>query len=490
MKENHLIIIILALMMTSCHTPENEITIIGKIVGKVPEFIEYTVPVNNVSFLLFEESVRPDSLGNFQIVMDIDKASFIELSKSHVQYGVFVAEPGMDYHIFIDTELHENGFRVEAENKAGQDMYNRLYKSEADMEREAIKYIKDSIVSELKYNISNIEKIEIAQFKELLINNVISEDFYNLVKTDREYFYSGVLSMIYYIKIIMNSRSNVEWNEDEFKDMWKGIYQSLPVTNSDFMSSPWFYYYVRNYLQYNEIINEQFSNEYQQELYKQGALQTHKINLAKQFLIEPQLEYYYAAHIKMASFGKNYEKELIELFNQFKEDYPSSKYLPFLEPEINSIVKFHELQDESFGDGIKFIDASQNNDSFDIIIEELKGKKVYFDIWATWCAPCKVEFGHKENLKKLLKTNNIETLYISIDKDERAKQWEDMIKYYDLKGYHIRANEELKKDLTEIIGGRSGIPRYFLVDESGNIVNKMAEPPSRIEKLYKQIIEM
>ena len=65
-----------------------------------------------------------------------------------------------------------------------------------------------------------------------------------------------------------------------------------------------------------------------------------------------------------------------------------------------------------------------------------------------------------------------------------------MIKYYNLDGYHIRANEKLTKDLTEIIGGRYGIPRYLLIDENGNIVNKMAEPPSRIELLHNQIIEM
>lgn len=489
MKISQIILSVLVLTLISCQNTNKKIIITGKITGEIPENIEYTVPVNNISYFLFEESVEPDSLGNFEIQMELEKASVIELSKSYEQYGALIAEPGMDYHIFIDTDK-ENGFMVEGENKKGQDMYNQLYKSEADMETEAIKFFKDSVVSDLKGRINNIKKVEMAEFKELLNANVISEAFFNLVEMDRTYFYQGVLSMIPYLKISWNSRNNIEWNEDEFKNMWREIYQSNPVTNSAFMASPWFYYYVRSYLQYHEITDKEFNNEYLGELYKQGLLNTHKINNAKEFLSGDALEYYYAALLQMSSMGKNYEKELITLFNQFKNDYPSSKYTRFVEPEIQSIVKYHELKKKSFSDGIKFIDNSKNTNSFDEIIEQLKGKKVYVDIWATWCAPCKVEFGHKESLKKLLKANNIETLYISIDKDDRVEQWEDMIKFYDLNGFHIRANKELNTNLTEIIGGRYGIPRYFLVDEEGNILNKMAHPPSQIQKLENQISEM
>jgi thiol-disulfide isomerase/thioredoxin len=365
-----------------------------------------------------------------------------------------------------------------------------VYNSEADMEIEAMKFFNDTIISKIKQDLDKKEKMEMDQFQELLNDKMISEEFFNLVRSDRAYFYKGVLSMIASIKYMVNARRNNNLKDDDFRNMWFEAYETHPVTNPDLLRSPWFFYYVQNYLRYFEFTDTSFGIDAQEELYKQGLLQTHKIENAKKYLSDSVLEYYIAASLSYASFSKNYEKELISLFDQFKEDYPSSKYLPFLEPEIKSIVKFHELKDESFGDGIKFIDVSQNNDSFDGIIDGLKGKKVYVDIWATWCAPCKVEFGHKKNLNKLLKINNIETLYISIDKDERAKQWEDMIKYYDLKGFHIRANEELNKNLTEIIGGRYGIPRYFLVDESGNIVNKLAEPPSRIEKLQKQIVEM
>ena len=477
-------------MMTSCQVPKNEIIIAGKIIGKVPENVEYTIPVNDVSFILFEKKIRPDSLGNFKIRMKIEKAGIIELSNGHKPYGMLIVEPNMQYNIYIDTENKEQVFRIDSENNIGQELYNDLYISEADMEIEAMKFFKDTIISKIKQDLGKKEKIEIDQFQELLNDKIISEEFFSLVQSDRSYFYKGVLSMIASIKYMVNTRRNNNLNVDDYRNMWFEVYETHPVTNPDLMRSPWFFYYVQNYLRYFEFTDTSFSRDAQQELYKQGLLQTHKIENAKKLLSGTVLEYYFAASLSYASFSKNYEKELISLFNQYQEDYPSSNYLPFLEPEIKSIVKFHELKEVSFGDGINFIDASQNNDSFHGIIEGLKGKKVYVDIWATWCAPCKVEFGHKENLNRLLKKNSIETLYISIDKEERAKQWEDMIKYYDLKGYHIRANEELKKELTEIIGGRYGIPRYFLVDESGNIVNKMAEPPSRIEELQKQIIEM
>lgn len=490
MKENYLFMILLLMIMTSCQTPKNrEIIIKGKINGNVPENIEYTVPINNVSFILFEKKVQPDSLGNFIIRMEIEKASIVELSNGHKPYGMLIVEPNKQYNIHIDTENAEQVFRIDDNNK-GQKLYNDLYISEADMEVEAMKFFNDTIISKIKLEIDEKEKIELDQFQELLNDKLISEEFFNLVQSDRTYFYKGVLSMIASIKYIINSGRDNNQMDDDIRNMWFEVYETHPVTNPDLLRSPWFYYYVQNYLRYFEFTDTSFSRNAQEELYKQGLLQTHKIENAKEFLSDSVLEYYFAASLSYTSFSKNYEKELISLFNQFKVDYPSSKYLPFLEPEIKSIVAFHDLKDKSFGDGVKFIDTLQNNDSFDGIIEGLKGKKVYIDIWATWCAPCKVEFAHKENLKSLLEKNNVETLYISIDKEERAKQWEDMIKYYNLEGYHIRANEKLTKELTEIIGGRYGIPRYLLIDENGNVVNKMAEPPSRIELLHKQIVEM
>ena len=66
-----------------------------------------------------------------------------------------------------------------------------------------------------------------------------------------------------------------------------------------------------------------------------------------------------------------------------------------------------------------------------------------------------------------------------------------MIKFYDLEGQHLLANEKLIADIIDKFGnnGSFAYPRYMLVDENGNVVNAEASYPSQIEQLEKEINE-
>jgi len=133
--------------------------------------------------------------------------------------------------------------------------------------------------------------------------------------------------------------------------------------------------------------------------------------------------------------------------------------------------------------------------SWEEAIKPLQGKKIYVDIWATWCKPCLEEFAHNEALKKILTENDIQQLYISLDgNSDDDKKWRDCIKQYNLTGTHIRLQggklglEIQKLFFTNAKGGISiSIPQYILIDEKGNIINKQAKRPSQLvsgEKLW------
>ena len=131
--------------------------------------------------------------------------------------------------------------------------------------------------------------------------------------------------------------------------------------------------------------------------------------------------------------------------------------------------------------------------TFEEAIKPLRGKKIYIDICATWCKPCLMEFAHNEVLNKYLKENDIQQLYISLDKDN--KTWVDFLNQNqcNLTGTHIRAdNGLLGSDLEKLFFTFDGeviiaIPRYILIDENGNVMAKFAKRPSQIidgEKLW------
>ena len=132
----------------------------------------------------------------------------------------------------------------------------------------------------------------------------------------------------------------------------------------------------------------------------------------------------------------------------------------------------------------------ENIKTFEEAIKPLLGKKIYIDIWTTSCAPCIMEFKHNEALKKILAENDVQQLYISLDSDMKDELWRNDIKSYNLTGTHIRANEKFAFPLIDLIYGTIdslSIPRYVLVDEKGNIMNKRAKRPSQLvagEKLF------
>ena len=77
--------------------------------------------------------------------------------------------------------------------------------------------------------------------------------------------------------------------------------------------------------------------------------------------------------------------------------------------------------------------------TMEALLSRFAGKKVYIDVWATWCGPCKDEFAHEGVLHGLLEDKGYEMLYLSIDKDRDDSQWREMVAYYQLRGYHARA---------------------------------------------------
>lgn len=492
MKLYQLILLVLSTGFISGHKGHNKTTITGKIVGEIPEIIEYTIPLNGVSFFGFEDSVQPDSSGNFQVELEIEKPCFIEFSKGYQAYGTVIAEPEMNYVVFIDTEDKENIFRIECKNEKGQNLYNQISNRSmiagGHFELEAKKYLKDSIRTEIEQSLEQKEEIERAGFRQLFENKVISEDFYNLVCADREYFYKGAQGSVGFGNFLYSERGQNKLTKEEYSALWREIFQSHPVSNPELLQSPWFYYYVENYLRYNQFIKDSIDTKTLSELRKQGLIHTHNIEYAKKYLSGKHLEYYYAAYIIYQAIYKEYEEELISLFEQFKKEYPSSEYSHFIESEIIPIISFHKKQSEPLNENINFIIDSESINSLKEAVQKLNGERIYVDVWATWCGPCKKEFEHNVAFYKLLKSKEIPLLYLSVDKDDREKQWKDMINYYDLEGYHIRVNEKLYTHLKDLRGDDSfSIPWHILIDNNGNIIKKYVSGPSEIEKLKEQL---
>jgi len=121
-------------------------------------------------------------------------------------------------------------------------------------------------------------------------------------------------------------------------------------------------------------------------------------------------------------------------------------------------------------------------------LKSLRGKYVYIDVWATWCAPCRQQIPFLKKIEEKYKNKNIAFVSLSIDKKSDKAKWRKMIKNEKLTGIQLFAendwNSQFVKDYQI-----AGIPRFILIDPEGNIVDANAPRPTdpRLEVLFKSL---
>jgi len=127
----------------------------------------------------------------------------------------------------------------------------------------------------------------------------------------------------------------------------------------------------------------------------------------------------------------------------------------------------------------KFVDY-ENNKGGTTSLDDLKGKYVYIDVWATWCGPCKAEIPFLKEVEKAYHDKNIEFLSVSIDEAKNHDKWKQMIVEKELGGIQVFADNDWKSEFVQAYK-INGIPRFILIDPAGNIVSADAPRPSSEE---------
>jgi thiol-disulfide isomerase/thioredoxin len=110
-------------------------------------------------------------------------------------------------------------------------------------------------------------------------------------------------------------------------------------------------------------------------------------------------------------------------------------------------------------------------------LESLKGKYIYIDLWATWCAPCRQEIPFLQKVEEQYSAKNIEFVSISIDAIEDREKWSKFVTEKQLGGIQLLADNEWQSQLIKEYGV-NGVPTFILIDPDGNIISARAPKPS------------
>ena len=488
-----LIALIFMSMFAGCSKQEVFITV--ELPDQPDVHLVYTIPISGTNFIYFMDTLKVSETGKYELTLKLKQPSFIFMWNENNFENTFklLLEPGNNYYVSMDSK---NNVQIRGANEKGHMLYTTLPNPaetvEMELRNKNIRPYNDTIsFTYVHHKITELKQSDISEFRTLLDGGEISKSYFDLIQKDRDFYYASLEARFYIIKTYPYLAVGTKIENDLLENL-KKIYDQYPPDDENLLFSSFWYEYAKDYVQgYQQYIQKDFDFQKIQNFRKDGTQNTYYFNEAKKYLSGRALEYYQASLIQFETVGfRNMEKEFISLFEQFEKEYPKSEYTKYLKPHIDKIIRFYQIIEQPFASDMLFMDNYENVNTLEEAIKPFQGKKIYIDVWATWCGPCLEEFAHNEALKNILAENNIQQLYISIDRDSNDQNWKNYIKFYHLTGTHIRANTELHRNLAILYDAeRPGmyIPWYILIDENGNIMEEHAKNPSQLvsgEKLW------
>ncbi|MDO6759535.1 TlpA disulfide reductase family protein [Tamlana sp. 2_MG-2023] len=452
-----LLILAFAISVFSCktETKPDYILISGKITNKLPSEVSI-----NTQDRSFSEPIDVAADGTFFDTLTVEKGAYVLYDGKNPVFLHF--EPGYNLNINYDANDFQNSLVITGEG-APENNYlaEKLKKTRELMGDNASLYS----LSEEEYK---VKQLAIKESLLTLLNNTkgISESF--KVDEEKELNYNYLGSLNIYERAHGYFTKNTDFKvSDDFLDEYEGFDYA---NEADYNASPSYKKIVADHyaLKINDYVTKDALT--QEEAFFKTARDINSETIRNTFLFDVANQTIVRA------------KDIEAFYKEFMEISTNE--------ENNAIIteKYNQLTAVAKGKpSPKFVDY-ENYKGGTTSLDDLKGKFVYIDVWATWCGPCKREIPFLKELEKTYHDKNIEFVSLSIDKVSDREKWKKMIETENLQGVQVLADNDWKsKFVTDY--QIQGIPRFILIDEAGNIVDPNAPRPSdpKLVELFTEL---
>ncbi len=281
---------------------------------------------------------------------------------------------------------------------------------------------------------------------------------------------------------------------DKMNDSYDRVLITIDsLCDNDLISDAEYYYFKKKY-GYKKAANQ---NEFEIDQFKNEDLHINAYtDYLKKFIFEN-------LKVKTVSLGNGLARNFLESFDfvyskdyfskkskkyllkrslkNIKIDHPKSTFDDRLE-KYNLLFpedKFKDNQDETSSvlgliKDVQLTSSNMTTTTLAQILNQNKGKIVFIDFWASWCAPCIDAFSSYEYLKKMYNQEEIVFVFISVDTYEN--KWITASDNNNLTNSYLAKNYP-KAKFYQKLNIRS-FPRYLLFNQEGELTESKAPRPN------------
>ena len=474
-----LIIFILFFVLSSCSRKAEGVS--ARISGHIQSYSEPEIKISGVltnPIINRAQSFSSvvDSAGHFDIQMPISRLVTGYITYGSIKYSLCI-KPGDD--VFVEIKQGEMLFSGKG---AAKNTFLAELQTQGLSDRRFNQIIRHSGLSpdSILLALNNFRDKRLKILADYHKKEKLSEDFRQFFIVDTQIRYENL------IRVYFSRRKDISDTSDFYQAYlaasdWSRIIDDNRLKSLSYIS----YLSSAIRLQSNALCKQDTSLNYQE---------------ARKIIIQDSIsgragEYLVASQIYNNLCFNNYDSASFAQFNKMALDTVSKNTVR------NAFDKYQERLGligqplhREFRE-TQLADTANNIISFGEMMDAMKGRVVYLDIWSLNCGPCRAAKPHELKLKNRLADLPIEFVDIIME-DDSKDLWEKVFQITKTSSNHYRTQKTRGSSRLEVFMVMYYVPAYMIFDKKGRLVDYNADRPfveegkiSELEKRLRKLVE-